>query len=142
MTKPRKPALPAAVAARMEKMIVMTVEWGPGESAHDRFIKAVRDGVTPDLYDLQVVAAQLELVLSKKETFGRAFGLIAGQGRKSDSRTSSRNQVMRGEVRELRKEGWSLERAVDLVARRYSVSTDSVLKIHKQRHLNKKAFPL
>ena len=133
MTKPRKPALPAAVAARMEKRIFITITEVRVVHAHDRFIKAVREGVIPDRHDMRAVATQLELVLSKKETFARAFGLIAGQGRKSSQRTARRNELINAEVEELRDEGWSLEKAADHVSQRYSVSSDLVLKVHKQR---------
>ena len=134
MTKSRKPALPAAVAARMAKRIFMTITEKRVVHAHDRFIKSVRDGAIPNRDDMQIVAAQLESVLSKKKTFARAFGLIAGQGRKSDQKTDWRNNLINAEVEELRDAGWSLEKAADHVSQRYSVSSDLVLKVHKQRY--------
>ena len=133
MTKSKKPALPAAVAARMEKRIFITIKETRRVSAHDRFIKSVRDGAIPDRDDMRIVAARLELVLSKKMTFARAFGLIDGQGRKSDERTARRNNLINAEVEELRDEGWSLEKAADHVSQRYSVSSEVVQKVHKQR---------
>ena len=131
MKKSRKPALPAVVEARMAKRIFMTIRETRRESAHDRFIKAVNAGEIPDLADMKIVAAQLERALSKKMTFARAFGLIAGQGRKSDQRTAWRNNLINAEVEELRDAGWSLEDAADHVSQRYSVSPDLVLKVHK-----------
>jgi hypothetical protein len=117
----------------MEKRIFITIKEGRVVSAHDRFIKSVREGAIPDRDDMRIVAAQLELVLSKKETFARAFGLIAGQGRKSNQTTAWRNKLINAEVEELRKEGFTLDDAASLVAQRYEVAAESVSKLHKSR---------
>lgn len=133
MSKQRKPELPRAVTERMAKRTFIRVVHVSDEHAHDRFIRSVRAGVTPDMDDMRIVADQLELVLSKRMTFPRAFGLNVGQGRKSDDKVAWRNDRMNAEVEELREEGWTLENAVELVALRYEVGEDSVLNAHKQK---------
>lgn len=130
MWKIRKPELPPAVAERMAKRIFITFDIHRGEGALERFLKAVRGGEVPDRDDLRTVAAQLEHVLAGA-SFGRAFGRQEGQGRKSSKDISHRNQVICAEVEELRKEGFTLERAADLVAQRYEVSLETVSKMHR-----------
>jgi hypothetical protein len=131
MSKQRKPALPDAVAARMAKRTFIATSIRSTDHPHDRFIRAVREGAVPDLNDMQIVAENLESVLSKKETFARAFGLVVGQGRKPDDRIKRRHNLINAEIEELRDEGWTLEKAAALVSQRYSISVDSVLKVHK-----------
>jgi hypothetical protein len=128
----RKPALPAAVAARMAKRKFMVWRIGTTVAPHDRFLSAIRNGEDPDREDLRIVAMQLERALAG-ESFRRAFGLQAGQGRKSDNKVDLRNQHIAAEVAELRKERFSLSDASELVAARYHVTADYVSKIHKAK---------
>ena len=121
----------------MAKRIFMTFEVRSKETALDRFLKAVRAGSVPDRSDLRIVAAQLESVLDGV-SFGRAFGLQVGQGRKESPDIAFRNQVASAEVEELRKEGYTLEGAADLVSQRYAVSPESVIKIYKDRAKSKR----
>lgn len=138
MKKTRTPDLPPAVAARMTKRIFIRAEVIGVQSPLDRFLRSVRTGQIPDGDDLRIVARQLELVLAGK-TFGRAFGLQNGQGRKPNREVTAKNQNICAEVEELRKEGSTLEAAAELVAQRYQCSSESVSKLHKSEQKRKRA---
>lgn len=135
MKKQRTPALPPAVSGRMAKRVFIKITALRGESPHDRFIKAVRAGKSPDPDDLRIVAEQLESVISGEVTFERAFNLIQGQGRRASADIQHRNQRIAAEMEELRKEDdYTLDDAAELLAQRYpGVSVESVIKIHKNR---------
>lgn len=133
MSKTRKPELPPAVQARVAKHVIILVDLEEGEGALDRFLNAVRADKIPERDDLRIVAACLTRVLGGA-SFGRAFNLQKGQGRRRSRSIDFRDQCICGEIKELRREGYTLEDAADLVARRYSVSPETVSKLHKAKN--------
>lgn len=131
VNKPRKPELPPAVAARKEKRTFIVLGIVATETSLDRFLAAVKAGETPNQDDMRIVAAQLNHVLAG-EPFRKAFGLQRGRGRKESKSFAWRNQHINAEIEELRDEGWTLDEAAELVAQRYSVSSELAKKVHKQ----------
>lgn len=105
----------------------------PARVMLDQFCRAVREGRDPERSHLRQVAEGLDKVLNEGQTFGRAFGLQRGQGNKRTIAQERRDQVITAELDELLSE-WGPGRkheAMDLVAKRYSRSSDTVEKLYK-----------
>jgi hypothetical protein len=133
MKRPTEPPLPPPVEARMAKHQVIDFEIREGEACHERFLRVVRAGDIPNIDDIRMVARRLENVLAGM-SFRKAFCMQPGQGRKADKKINHRNQLIRAEVQELRLAGYVLDDAADLVSRRYSVSPETVSKLHKDEN--------